>query len=154
MKRVYFLTVLIVFIAVFFISLAGCSHLDMAGSNSDSPVKKQVNEAYMKEKCEKKCEEHFRKQYGNGKLNNGKRIISYQSHYNKKLNKCFIMLDTTFMVEKYKLGYREKFLFDVNYLRDYAFYHDSGKITFCDVEKNKCGSESEWLSLVKPYMEE
>jgi hypothetical protein len=135
-------------------SLAGCNHLNKMKADSDASGNNPGNEVYLKAKCEKKCEEHFRKEYGNGRLNDGRRMVSYQSHYNRKLNKCFIMVDTTFNVEKHKLSYREKFLFDVNYLRDYAFYHDSGKITFCDVERNKCGSEAEWISLVKPYMEE
>jgi hypothetical protein len=38
--------------------------------------------------------------------------------------------------------------------RGYGFFHNSGTFTFCDVERNRCNSEEEWVSLVKPYMEE
>jgi hypothetical protein len=154
MKRILFLSFLIFFFTILFVSLSGCNNLNTIKENSYASGNNLKNEAYLSEKCEKKCEDHFRKEYGNGRLNDGKRTVSYQSHYNTKLNKCFIMLTTTFFVEKYKLSYKEKFLFDVNYLRDYAFFHNSGKITFCDVERNKCNSEDEWVSLVKPYMEE
>lgn len=129
--------------------LAGC-----AGFPEDRKMETGKVDYQLQERCEKKCEEYFKKQYGNGILNEGKRTVTYQNHYNKKLNKCFIILTTNFIIEKYKMSYKEKFLFDVNYLRDYAFFHNSGKFTFCDVERNKCNSEEEWVSLVKPYMEE
>jgi hypothetical protein len=154
MKRALFLSILIVFFTISFMSLTGCDNLNMIREDSYAQAKNLRKELELSQKCEKKCEEHFRKEYGNGILNNGKRTVTYESHYNKKLNKCFIILTTNFMIEKYNKRYKEKFLFDVNYLRDYGFYHNSGTITFCDVEKNKCGSEEEWVSLVKPYMEE
>lgn len=138
-------------ILFFFMSvLSGC-----AGFSEDRKMENCKADYQLQEKkCENKCEEYFKKQYGNGILNGGKRTVTYQNHYNKKLNKCFIMLTTNFIIEKYKMSYKEKFLFDVNYLRDYAFFYNSGKFTFCDVERNKCNSEEEWVSLVKPYMEE
>ena len=154
MKRTWLLSIWIVFLTISFISLAGCNDLNTIKANSYASAKNLRKELELCEKCKKKCEEHFKKEYGNGILNNGKRTVTYESHYNKKLNKCFIILTTNFIIEKYNKSYREKFLFDVNYLRDYAFYHNSGTITFCDVERNKCSSEEEWVSLVKPYMEE
>jgi hypothetical protein len=108
----------------------------------------------LQERCERKCEEYFRKEYGNGKLNGGKRVVTYQTHYNKKLKKCMIMLDTEYFSKNINMGYKEKFLLDVNYKRGYGFFHNSGTITFCDVERNTCRSEQEWVSLVKPYMED
>lgn len=108
----------------------------------------------LQERCEKRCEDYFRKEYGNGKLNGGKRVVTYQTHYNKKLKKCMIVLNTDYFSKRINMGYKEKFLLDVNYLRGYGFFHNSGKITFCDVERNTCRSEEEWVSLVKPYMED
>ena len=108
----------------------------------------------LQERCGKKCEEFFKEKYGNGILNDGKRIVNYQNHYNKKLKKCLIILNTNFFSKNINKGYKEMFLFDVNYHRDYGFFHNSGRFTFCDVERNRCNSEEEWVSLVKPYMEE
>jgi hypothetical protein len=108
----------------------------------------------LQERCGKKCEEFFKEKYGNGILNDGKRIVTYQNHYNKKLKKCLIILNTKFFSKNINKGYKEKFLFDVNYKRGYGFFHNSGTFTFCDVERIRCNSEEEWVSLVKPYMED
>jgi hypothetical protein len=114
-----------------------------------------INTDYrLQERCEKKCEDYFKKEYGSGILNGGKRIVTYQNHYNKRLKKCMIVLHTDYFSKKINMGYKEKFLLDVNYLRGYGFFHNSGTITFCDVERNTCHSEEEWISLVKPYMED
>jgi hypothetical protein len=154
MKRTLFLSILIVLFTISFMSLAGCNNLNTLKEDSYAQAKNVRKELELSQRCEKRCDEHFKKEYGNGILNNGRRTVTYESHYNKKLNKCFIILTTNFIIEKYNKSYKEKFLFDVNYLRDYGFYHNSGTITFCDVERYKCGSEEEWVSLVKPYMEE
>ena len=124
--------------------LVGC-----VGFLEDSKVDYQLQE-----RCGKKCEEFFNEKYGNGILNDGKTIVTYQNHYNKKLKKCLIILNTNFFSKNINKGYKEMFLFDVNYHRDYGFFHNSGRFTFCDVERNRCNSEEEWVSLVKPYMEE
>ena len=124
--------------------LVGC-----VGFIEDSKVDYQLQE-----RCGKKCEEFFKEKYGNGILNDGKTIVTYQNHYNKKLKKCLIILNTNFFSKNINKGYKEMYLFDVNYHRDYGFFHNSGRFTFCDVEKNRCNSEEEWISLVKPYMEE
>lgn len=130
--------------------LAGC-----AGHDIQRKASADINmEDRLKAKCERKCEEYFRKEYGNGLLNGGKRTVTYRSHYNRKLKKCMIMLSTDYFSKDINMGYKEKFLLDVNYLRGYGFFHNSGKITFCDVERNTCSSEQEWVSLAKPYMED
>jgi hypothetical protein len=129
--------------------LVGCA--EFSGNRKLEDIKTYYQ---LQERCEKKCEEFFKQEYGNGILNNGKRTVTYQNHYNKKLKKCLIMLTTNYFSKNLNKGYKEKFLFDINYKRDYGFFHDSGTITFCDVERNKCNSEEEWVSLVKPYMED
>jgi hypothetical protein len=129
--------------------IAGC-----AGFLEDRKLEDSKTDYQLQERCGKKCEEFFRKEYGNGILKDGKMIVTYQNHYNKKLKKCLIMITTNYFIKKINKGYKEKFLFDVNYKRDYAFFHNSGIINFCDVETNRCNSEEEWVSLVKPYMEE
>jgi hypothetical protein len=141
MKKIY--SVISLSFLVLFL-LVGC-----VGFLEDSKVDYQLQE-----KCGKKCEEFFKDKYSNGILNDGKRIVTYQNHYNKKLKKCLIILNTNFFSKNINRGYKEKFLFDVKYHRDYGFFHNSGTFTFCDVEKNRCDSEEEFDSLVKPYMEE
>ena len=129
--------------------LSGCT-----GYLKDKASEDTGSDYRLQERCDRKCEEYFRKEYGSGKLNGGKRIVTYQKHYNRKLKKCMIVLNTDYFSKNINMGYKEKFLLDVNYLRGYGFFHNSGKITFCDVERNTCRSEEEWVSLVKPYMED
>jgi hypothetical protein len=146
MKKI--ILIIVMLLPVLFL-LAGCAGYLQERTTED------INVDYrLQERCERKCEDYFRKEYGNGKLNGGKRTVTYQTHYNKKLKKCMIVLNTDYFSKNINLGYKEKFLLDVNYLRGYGFFHNSGKITFCDVEKNTCRSEAEWVSLVKPYMED
>jgi hypothetical protein len=141
-------SVIVLLFVVLFL-LAGC-----AGFSEDKKVE-DIKVAYkLQERCGQKCEEFFKEKYGNGILNDGKRIVTYQNHYNKKLKKCLIILNTNFFSKNINKGYKEKFLLDVSYKRGYGFFHNSGTFTFCDVEKNRCNSEEEWVSLVKPYMEE
>jgi hypothetical protein len=146
MKKII-LTVCLTFPVLFL--LAGCAGYLQDRASNDTNM-----EYRLQEKCERKCEEYFRKEYGNGKLNGGKRVVTYQTHYNKKLKKCMIMLNTEYFSKNINMGYKEKFLLDVNYKRGYGFFHNSGTITFCDVERNSCNSEQEWVSLAKPYMED
>ena len=65
--------------------LVGC-----VGFLEDSKVDYQLQE-----RCGKKCEEFFKEKYGNGILNDGKTIVTYQNHYNKKLKKCFFLMSIT-----------------------------------------------------------
>jgi hypothetical protein len=129
--------------------LAGC-----AGFSEDRKLEDVKADYQLQERCGQKSEAFFKEKYGNGIFNDGKRIVTYQNHYNKKLKKCLIILNTNYFSKNINKGYKEKFLLDVNYKRSYGFFHNSGAFTFCDVEKNRCNSEEEWVSLVKPYMEE
>jgi predicted AlkP superfamily phosphohydrolase/phosphomutase len=78
-------------------------------------------------------------------------IVNYTNHYNKKLNKCFILVD-----EAYKSGDSfGKVLIDVNENKDYGMYsQNSGKKSNCWVGDKSCESSFEWDDLSKPYMEE
>lgn len=114
----------------------------------------------LQEKCGKRCDEMFRKDYGNGTDNKGM-ISNYQNHYNKKLNKCFFLIMNTSVSRNKKTNKVESLimrnLFDVNENKEYgSFVRWSYSFTpnDCRVLEKYCKSESEWDSLVKPYMEE
>jgi hypothetical protein len=95
---------------------------------------------------------------------------NYVSHYNRKLNHCFVMLETTkFPQEKIDTILITKDLYDINENKSYAhaifegksnkpkdeyLYRSKDNEVVCTVLDIKCRSKVEWDSLVKQYMEE
>jgi hypothetical protein len=132
---------LLIFIAAtcLFVSSYSC------GQNP-KPSAKEIYE--LQERCGKQTSEFFKKEYGNGIASNG--IFSgYQNHYNKKLNKCFIIITSTSPSMKLKN------LFDFNENKELGSFVVNKYLPMdCRVFEKKCKSEEEWDSLVKPYMEE
>jgi len=112
---------------IFIVSMVGCNK----------------KEGYdLQEKCGKRCEEfskNYKEKYSLNKL-------SYTSHYNKKLNKCFILL------ESFKI-YNHHSLWEVNENKEYGF-NEFGNIPTCWVIEKKCKSTEEWDTLVRPLMTE
>ena len=116
----------------------------------------------LQERCGKHCEEVFNKKFPSesyGDENGGQWISNYESHYNRKLNKCFILVTSTRYAKDDT--YLDKVLVEVNSNKEYGVC--SGKkergqlvppVIFCNVLENRCQSESEWDAIVKPYMEE
>ena len=78
MKRTLVLSILIIFFTTSFMFVVGC--------NNQNVIKEQSKEKYgLQEKCGKRYEEYFNKEYGNGIINgeDGERLISnYANHYN------------------------------------------------------------------------
>lgn len=110
-----------------------------------------IKEDYeLQERCGKSSEDFFRKNYGNGtiKTDSANEFWSYKNHYNKKMNKCFILCE--------ELVPKKKELFDIheNNYYGYLIENDKHQVVFCSVLDKKCKSEKEWDLLVKPYMEE
>ena len=128
-----------------FISLFGC--------NNQNSTKEQYQ---LQEQCGKRCEEYFNKENGNGTINDKEQLgsIFYQNHYNKKLNKCFILLNEKGIKKNNEKSYKMKTLLDMNEKKKYGFFYNFEMLTFCDVLEKKCKSEEEWDALVKPYMED
>lgn len=142
----------------------------MVGCNNQTPTneksfvsKKTLKEEYeLSERCGKRCDDLFRKDYGNGNLpsSDGHIICNYQNHYNKKLNKCFFLVTTTSISKNKKTNRVETlemiYLFDVNDNKEYGrlIRWDNSKTQDCRVLEKYCKTEDEWDSLVKPYMEE
>jgi len=138
MKRNLVLSILIVSFIISFMSLVGCNNQNLIKEQSSVSEKTQKDDYDLQEMCKIRCDEYFRKQY----------LLesSYQSHYNKKLNICFLLVED---VRK-----TSKDLYDVNESRHYGmFFHDEDGI-YCNVLEMECKSEKEWDSLVTPYMED
>jgi hypothetical protein len=78
-------------------------------------------------------------------------LTIYQSHYNARFNKCFIWAQTKYPPKTtYSMSIQ-----DVNTRQQYAYYaNSSNSPSNCMVSGIACKSESEWWTLVKPYIEE
>jgi hypothetical protein len=133
MKRNSFLSLLIVFFIMSFMSVVGC--------NFQNLTKEQYE---LKDKCAKQGEAWFKsyqQRYPGDKF-------TYEDHYNKRLNKCFVLVK-----------YSEKQLKSLRNINENKIYgsflsKEDGKIIICNVLDKKCISEEEWNSLVKSYMED
>lgn len=144
MKRTLFISILIVFI----ISLVGC--------NIQTPTKELYD---LQDKCGKRSQEYFKHKYGNGTINNEDEYSqsSYQCHYNKKLNKCFILILTNGRTinSNGNTPFYNKSLFDINENRELGFFYRTNTDTsmICTMGKI-CKNSLEWDELVEPYMKE
>jgi len=88
----------------------------------------------------------------------------YTNHYNKKLNKCFILVTVTYLSknEKKSVSYKQVQLYDINENKEYGVLFtqiDPFMPTIyppmqCTFLEKTCRSTEEWNSLQKPYMEE
>ena len=107
-----------------------------------------VKEAYeLQERCGKRAQEVFNKEYGNGNLNTGV-MATYTNHYNRKLNKCFVIVKSiSYPKEKNKWGtLTDKSLWDINEMKDYGEFvkfSNMDKPSGCYVLDKRCNSEIE-----------
>jgi hypothetical protein len=111
----------------------------------------------LQEKCGKRSNEFFNKEYDNGtvKTKDGTTTTYYTNHYNKKQNKCLLLLKSTHIFNDKKKGYRySENLLDIDENQEYGYFIENGKNIVCFVLDKECKSEKEWELLVKPYMEE
>ncbi len=143
--------VVLLFIGIFFFSF-GNSYADSA--NEDRTLQ---------EWCDVSAETYFKRFYGSGyyKGHEGISLSHYISHYNRTSNMCFVLLMEQLVpnnveeAEKYgNTTFKELREIKENrvygsFLRFYKFK----KPIKCEVLGKECNSESEWDSLVKPYME-
>ncbi|MHB8137759.1 MAG: hypothetical protein ACYDGO_05145 [Smithellaceae bacterium] len=123
MKLVQYVMLLSVLVVLFIV--AGCKD------------NKEVD-YQLQEQCKKNSEEFFKKSYD--KIYSG----FYINHYNKKLNKCFMVL--------YNPITNRNILYDVNKSNLHGLFTRDG--VSCYVYEKKCKTEEEWNNLIKPYMEE
>ena len=101
--------------------------------------------------------EYFKEDYGDGFDEDD--ISTYTNHYNKKLNKCFILINSIQFIrniDKFEI-ITMKTLFELNENKEYGSLIQFGKnikTDNCMVLDKSCKSEQEWDLLVAPYMEE
>ena len=139
MKRKLFLSLIVVF---FTMSLVGCNN-QTPTKEGKSVSQKQLKEEYdLQERCGKRCEEWFKKNY------NGMNCF-YKNHYNNKMNKCFILINCN-----EGMGQTQN-LWDVNENNKFGglSVFKEGSV-LCSMLGKECKSKEEWDLLVKPYMEE
>ena len=140
-------------------SFVGCNNQKSTKEQikEQSPQQSSVSEKQLKvdyelqERCGNQTREFFKKEYGDGvtTVGKGQMLSGYQNHYNKKLNKCFIIITSTSPSMKLKN------LFDFNENKELGTFVDNKNLSMdCRVFEKSCKSEQEWDSLVKPYMEE
>jgi len=110
----------------------------------------------LQEQCGKRAHERFTQRNGIIETKNGLMLVNYTYHYNKKMNKCFALLETA-NYKNNELISNIKELWDINENENYGKffkYVKDEKPLACIVAKKKCNSEYAWDSLVRPYMEE
>jgi hypothetical protein len=100
--------------------------------------RKQIYE--LQEKCERRAKERFKEEFNF-------MDYTYQNHYNKKMNKCFMWVWSLD-------GARTQYLYDVNENQHYGMIIIGDKNIRCQLLNKYCTSEAEWDAFIKPYMEE
>ncbi len=163
MKRTLFLSILIVFFAISFMSLVGCNNHNIIKEPFSPSEKKIKVDDELQKQCGKQSEEYFKKEYGGGTITGkkGEGLIStYTNHYNKKFHTCFILINSTelirYMGDKIE-SISIKTFFDLNENREYGSwiqFENDNKPCNCRILEKHCNSKEEWGLIVKPYMED
>jgi len=130
----------------------------LCAANADPGVRADE----MSERCGKLVEKLFKERWTTGKTDDGKMRGRFESHYNAKLNKCFLLEIVTLVTgdrATNKAALIEiQALWDANEKRQYGWfkeYDSPGAIqSNCYVQNTACRSKEEWVNLIKPYMEE
>ena len=125
-----------------------------------------IKEEYeLQERCKDSADKWFQKEWGGKHLSSDKEMTlmaDYRCHYNKNLNKCFIIL-TSISIPKNKKdkSIETVVLFDINENKEYGSYdkiqNESGYGYVLNMKNNgkvECFAKVSWELLVKPYMED
>lgn len=116
------------------------------------PEKSLKEISKLQEKCDKRSKKIFHNEYNDGSIENniGLFLYKYKNNYNKKLDKCFMVITEDGVSERYKK------LLDVDENNSYGSVrvNNEQENLGCYVLEKKCNSEKGWDSIVKPYMEE
>jgi len=142
MKRTLLFFVLIVFFTTSFIYLVGCNNQPPTKEQNSVSENKIKVDYELQEQCGKRCEEWFKKEY------EGRKCF-HTNHYNKKMNKCLILVVCS------EGGVQNQIVLNVNESKKIGGFSDFGQgLVLCSMLGKECKSKEEWDSLVKPYMEE
>jgi hypothetical protein len=125
-----------------------------------------IKEEYeLQERCKNSVDAWFQKTWGGKhfyKLDkDADTTVGYLNHYNKKLNKCFLLESTSTYNQKRK-DYSEQFiLIDINENKCYGLFSrtnlrvmEGWVIDMRNSNEIRCRDKGSWDELVKPYMEE
>jgi hypothetical protein len=146
----------------YFLILSGCQQGEQP-QNRQADTYGSQKEAYeLQEICKKRAVEKFKEEHQNGSRwsDPDTNFISEQSnHYNRKLNTCFVVtIDRRIPIKENDTGiWKNKQLWDINEMKRYGLFSKYSNISIpitCEVSGTPCNYETEWDSLVKPYMEE
>lgn len=105
------------------------------------------------ERCRRTSAEVFAKDFPKDEVASRNMVASYENHYNRKLNKCFIIeRSVTWSKDTASLGPLViMYLLDVQENKTYGEF--LGQMN-CEVGVKKCSTEEGWKELARPYMEE
>jgi hypothetical protein len=142
--------ILIIFITISFIFAIEYIKQNPTKEQPSVTENKPTNNYELRKQCIQSCEEYFCKTYGGvfKKTGNGVVLRYYDNYYNKKLNKCFML------IEEEDRDSKRKELLAIDESKTYGlFLHKEGSIIqVCSVADKVCKSEEEWDLLVKPFM--
>jgi hypothetical protein len=102
--------------------------------------------------CGKQASTQFKEDYGSNITNlksGGQLIANYQNHYSERLNKCFYLDIATTIEKGTAKSTKILHLFDMNENKE----HGTNIGGICVVDDKVCGSEQEFMELIKVYME-
>jgi hypothetical protein len=113
---------------------------------AQSQSRKEIYE--LQEQCGKSAAEMFDRDFPK---EDRKGFVTFENHYNVRLNKCFMLEENTLTTRDQGKTYREKLLTLAD-VQDNKLYGSFSSLN-CDVQETKCHSEQEFRALVRPYME-
>jgi hypothetical protein len=134
-----------------------------SGAQAQSP--KQKSE--LSEQCRKRANEVFKKKRDGPvsvPTDTSWTFTTYHSHYNSRSNRCFYLLQREGRRENYRDSrglYKVITLLDLHENKGIGSYEGmtteptrEEKTFDCLVEQQRCKSEKEWRTLIKPFMED
>jgi hypothetical protein len=119
---------------------------------------------------QEKCAEVVKKSLGEGGIsrdsNGDMTSVGYTNHYNKKLDKCFVLISSTIFTHTAKGQDQTQFsqnVFNAIEQKEIGSYYSNmvkegsswkNHVNSCKVGDTICHSKTEFEALIKPYMEE
>jgi len=125
-------------------------------AKTNTPKPYVINVSLLEQACREQSGKFVREEYGKAFEVLDHQFIwnSYQNHYNKKMNRCFVL--TVRKIEAYKDGAAITYtrLTDMNDKAAYGYLIVDRDRFVCYVSGKVCTSMVEWEKLITPYMKE
>jgi hypothetical protein len=155
-------SVLFILIGIYLIFPINSHCQNIKETKSDILQRQIVDEYNLQERCGNTCKEYFDKEYLILPRVTDKylRVLTYENHYNMKLNKCFIKIDDIYVDNKTGkpqfANFRLRSIHENKNVGSISVSWRNPEVSFsnCKVMDTKCNSYEEWEILIKPYMEE